>query len=102
MITLQAKVSSADALAQVIARHYDTARRLNLLAAEPPHLTLQAKDSGDRTYFVEILTWRDASVPDSAPPEIQTIWKEMNALVEARGGRPGLDIVQMTPVTRAK
>jgi hypothetical protein len=99
MITLHAKPGAAAALADAIARHYDTARRLNLLQSDAPHLTLRTAANGKETSYVEILTWRDASVPDNAPPEILAIWKELNALVEPRGGRPGLDIVEVTPVT---
>lgn len=102
LITLHAKAGAIDSLADVVARHYDTARRLNLLAPAAPHLTLQAKDADNRPYLVEILTWRDASIPDAAPPDIQAIWKEMNSLVEPRSGRPGLDIVEVVPVTRGK
>jgi hypothetical protein len=98
LITLRAKAGSEAALARVIARHWETARELRLVRADAPHMTLKGAD-GERTHFVEIMTWRDASVPDAAPPAIQALWKEMNALVEARGGRPGLEIVQMTVVT---
>jgi len=97
MITLRPKPGAERALAQTIARHYETARRLNLLREDTPHLTLRAKGD-DTTYFVDIFTWRDAAVPDNAPREIQAIWKEMNALVEMRGGRPALDIVPVEPV----
>jgi hypothetical protein len=97
LITLRAKAGSEAALARVIARHWETARELRLVRADAPHMTLKGSD-GERTHFVEIMTWRDASVPDAAPAAIQAIWKEMNALVEARGGRPGLEIVQMTMV----
>ena len=85
-------------LAQTIGRHYETAQKLNLLREDTPHLTLQASDDQDKTYFVDIFTWRDAAVPDNAPREIQAIWKEMNGLVEMRGGRPALDIVPVKPV----
>ncbi|PYQ70090.1 MAG: hypothetical protein DMG04_25840, partial [Acidobacteria bacterium] len=68
------------------------------LREDTPHLTLQASDDQDKTYFVDIFTWRDAAVPDNAPREIQAIWKEMNGLVEMRGGRPALDIVPVKPV----
>ncbi len=97
MITLRAKAGGEEALARVIARHFETARALGLVRADAPHMTLKGAD-GERTHFVEIMTWRDASAPDAAPPAIQAIWKEMNALVEARGGRPGLEIVEMTMV----
>ena len=98
MITLRPKPGAERALAQTIARHYETAQRLNLLREDTPHLTLQASDDQDKTYFVDIFTWRDAAVPDNAPREIQAIWKEMNGLVETRGGRPALDIVPVEPV----
>jgi hypothetical protein len=98
MITLRAKAGAEDELARVIARHWETVRRLNAVREDAPHLTLRATDAGNRPYFVEILTWRDASIPDAAPPEVQAIWKEMNALVEKRGASPGLEIVEVTPV----
>ena len=97
MITLHAKAGAEAELAQVIARHWDTARRLNMVR-DTPHLTLRSAEGG-QTDFVEIMTWRDASLPDSAPPEIQKIWAEMNRLVEKRGSVPGLSIEQMSVVS---
>jgi hypothetical protein len=100
MITLHAKPGAEAELAQVIARHWDTARRLKLIR-ETPNLTLRSAE-GAQTDFVEIMTWRDASVPDSAPAEIQKLWAEMNRLVEQRGATPGLRIEQMSVVTEAR
>jgi hypothetical protein len=90
MITLRAKPGGPE-LAAVVARHWETARRLNLVRDEP-HVTVRGTESGDTVYFVDIFTWRDAGIPDAAPPEIQAIWTEMNRLVEGRAGRPGLEI----------
>jgi hypothetical protein len=44
-----------------------------------------------------VFTWRDPGIPDPAPPAIQKIWGEMDALVESRGGHPGLafDVVSL-------
>jgi hypothetical protein len=100
MITLHAKAGAEAELAQVIARHWDTARRLKMIR-ETPHLTLRSAE-GSQTDFVEIMTWRDASVPDAAPPEIQKLWAEMNRLVEKRGTTPGLKIEQMSVVTETR
>jgi hypothetical protein len=100
MITLHAKAGAEAELAQVIARHWDTARRLKLVR-ETPHLTLRSAEGG-QTNFVEIMTWRDASVPDAAPPEIQKIWADMNRLVEKRDGRPGLNIEAMSVVSEKR
>ena len=89
MITLRAKPGSEADLARVIERHWSTARALNLVVPDP-HVTLRAVEDGGKTYFVEVFTWRDAAIPDAAPPAIQAIWAEMNRLVEPRGGKPGL------------
>ena len=102
MITARAKVGSERALAALLARHYETAKRLNLVSGDAPHVTLRSFDEDDKPYFVEILTWRDGKIPDHAPAAIVEIWQEMNALVEPRAGKAGLDIVPMTLVTSAK
>lgn len=89
VVTLHVKPGAEAELARVIERHWETARKLNLVV-DAPHVTLRGIENGDRTYFIEIFTWCDLSIPDAAPLEIQAIWKEMNDLVEARDGRPGL------------
>ena len=38
--------------------------------------------AGGRTYFVEIFTWRDESIPDNAPAPIRAVLDEMNQLAE--------------------
>jgi hypothetical protein len=93
-----AKRGAEDALARVIARHWETVRQLKLVREDLPHLTLRATDGDGRTYFVEILTWRDGSIPDAAPPAVLAIWQELHALVEGQPGRPGLDITNVTMV----
>jgi hypothetical protein len=100
MVTLRPKAGAEDALAQVIDRHYETARTLHLLRDDMPHLTLRGVDDTGKPYFLEVFTWRDGSVPDSAPQEIQAIWKEMNDLVESRLGRRGLEFTEMSIVQR--
>ncbi len=101
MITLHAKPGAEQALAEVLERLYDTAR-LDLVAPHAPHVTLRSADATDRPDFIEIMTWRDAEAPDHAPKEILAIWQEMNALVEARSGQPGLSIKEMVPVKGAQ
>ena len=97
MVTLHAKPGSEAELAAVIARHWDTARRLDLVL-DAPHLTVRGVESDAKTYFVEIFTWRDPSVPDNAPADIQKIWAEMNRLVEPRNGQPGLEFSEVAVV----
>jgi hypothetical protein len=94
MITLRPKAGAEAELAQVIARHWETVQRLKLVT-DAPHVTLRGSEAAEgttRTFFVDVFTWRDASIPDAAPKEILAIWADMNRLVEKRNGRPGLTI----------
>ena len=96
MVTLRAKAGAEAELAKVIADHWTTARRLDLVRPDP-HVTLKGQDASG-TYFIDIFTWRDASIPDNAPAEIKRIWDDMNRLTEARGGHPALAFAEMTVV----
>lgn len=98
MVTLRAKPGAEADLERVVARHWTTAREMKLVS-DKPHLTLRGVEGGNKTYFVEIFTWRDARVPDAAPAEIRRIWSDMNRLVEARGGHPGLEFVAISVLT---
>ena len=99
IVTLHAKPGADSELAAVVARHWEIAHRLNLVV-DAPHLTLRGTENGNQPYIVEVLTWRDTSIPDAAPPAIQAIWADMNRLVEKRGGRSGLTIDQVSIVAR--
>ena len=70
------------------------------MVLDAPHVTLRGAEAGGKTYFIEIFSWRDGSIPDAAPPEIQAIWKQMNDLVEARDGKPGLDFRAVSVVRK--
>jgi hypothetical protein len=58
-------------------------------------MTLRGAEESNKTYFVHVFTWRDASISDFAPDAIKKIWAQMNALVQARGGQPGLRFEEM-------
>ena len=66
MVTYHAKAGSEDELVRVLAEHWSTAKRLGLVAAEP-HIIVRSAESDRPVDFVEIFTWRDASIPDNAP-----------------------------------
>ena len=99
MVTFRAKAGAETELAKVIADHWTTARRLDLVRPEP-HVTLKGQDATG-TYYVDIFTWRDASIPDNAPADIKKIWDDMNRLTEARGGHAALTFTEMTVVNGA-
>jgi hypothetical protein len=97
MVTFRAKPGAEADLARVIASHWQTVKELKLVTSAP-HVSLRGTEEGNKTYFVEIFTWRDSSVPDFAPQAIKKIWAEMNALVESRGGHSGLALEEVWPV----
>ena len=99
MVTFRARAGVESQLERVIALHWSTALKLKLVR-KGVHLSLRGIEEDDKAYFVEIFTWRYASVPDAAPPEIRDIWDQMNRLVEARGGRPGLEFVPVSLPTK--
>lgn len=67
-------------LRAVIDNHWATVTRLKLVTGA--HQLYR----GDG-FFLEIFTWKDASIPDNAPPDVLKVWGEMNALVEKGGLR---------------
>ena len=99
MVTCRPRPGAEADLERVLARHWDALRRLDL-ARESPHVRLRGRESG-QPFFVEIFTWRDADIPDNAPAEVQALWGEMNALVEKRNGRDGIEIAEMSLLSPA-
>ena len=98
-VTFRPRAGSEAELKKVIAAHWETARRLNLVLPEP-HVTVELKDETRAPYYVDIFTWRDRDIPDNAPPQILAIWAAMNRLTVARGERPGLEIKEVTRIDR--
>lgn len=85
----------------VLARQYPAGRKAGIVLAEP-HLILSGKEEGGKPVAIEILTWRDENDPDDVAtkyPEIRKIWDGLNALVEKRAGKPGIEIDAMEIVT---
>jgi hypothetical protein len=99
VITLHAKAGAGPELEKVVAKHWEAVRRLNMVLAAP-HLTMRGETQDHEVFIIEVLTWRDSSVPDHAPPEIQAIWAEMGRLVESRTQRPGLTIDEVAVIAR--
>ena len=85
--TYNVKPGSEDHFWKVFQTHWTTCRRLNLVLEEP-HMILRGKDDSGKTFFVEILTWKDPDAPDHAPTEVRSIWKQLNSMTEPRDGHP--------------
>ena len=90
MITYRPMPGSEAKLRDVIADHWATATKLGLVNASP-HVVVR-----NGSTLVEIFTWKDAAIPDNAPPEITKIWSEMMKVIEKKDG---MRIDQVTLVT---
>ena len=99
MVTYHAKPGAENELARVLARHWATALDLKLVL-DAPRLNVRGVEEGGKTFYVEIFTWRDASIPDTIPAPIRPLWDKMNALVAARGGRPGMEFTEASILSR--
>ena len=93
-IAYHVQMGKLDDTLKVVAEQYPACRKLGLVLAQP-HLVMTGKESGGTPVVIEILTWRDGDAPDSVPekyPQILAIWNRLNALVEKRDGKPGIEI----------
>ena len=97
MVTYQIKPHQEETLKLVLAKHWQTAQQLGLVHTTP-HLVIQGGEP-DKSYIVEIFTWRDSSVPDNAPKEITDLWRLMRELTESRDGKPALDFTAVEIVS---
>src|SRR5437899_12917897 len=102
-VTYHVQTGKLEEFLSVLKQHHPACRKLGLVLAEP-HLILSGKEDEGKPVVIEILTWKDGDAPDSVPkhhPDIKKIWDRLNALVEKRGEKPGIDIDEMEIVTRA-
>ena len=102
-VTYHVRPGKLEEFLGVLKQHHPACRKLGLVLAEP-HLILSGKEDGDKPVVVEILTWIDSDAPDSVPkhhPEVKKIWDQLNALVEKRGEKPGIEIEEMDIVIEA-
>jgi quinol monooxygenase YgiN len=77
------KEGREEAFERLLARHYPTLDRLGLVEREP-HLVLRGKDEEGRTFYVEILPWKDDAAVARAHelPEVGAVWEPMEPLCE--------------------
>jgi hypothetical protein len=77
------KSGKESAFEALLARHYPTLERLGLVDREP-HLTLRGKDGQGRTFYVEILPWRNEQAVQRAHelPEVGAVWEPMGPLCD--------------------
>jgi hypothetical protein len=99
-VTYHVQPGKLDEFLGVLKQHYPACRELGLVLAEP-HLILTGKEDGGKPVVIEILRWRDGDAPDSVPehhPDVKKIWDRLNALVEKRSGKRGIEIDEVDVV----
>jgi hypothetical protein len=83
------------ALLRAIREHRAVTRKLGLVG--PDHRLYR----GDG-FFLEIFTWKDASIPDDPPPEVRKVWDELERRVDRSKGKAALEVEEIRPVGLAK
>ena len=97
LVTYHVKADQEQSLLKVLNQQWSVLQRLDLVQKGQPHLLLRGTEEGKPVVF-EVFTWITADTPDYAPAEVQALWKQMQNSVEARGGRPGIDIRSVAEV----
>ena len=102
-VTYHVQAGKLEEFLGVLKLHHPACLKLGLVLAEP-HLILSGKEDDEKPVVIEILTWKDGDAPDSVPehhPEVKKIWDQLNALVEKRNGKRGIEIDVVDNVTSA-
>lgn len=99
--TYRVRAGKEAEFARIHAQAWPAYRRFGLVA-ETPHLVLQGVDDAGKTYFVEILTWKDHEAPDHASPEIRALWAQLESLCEPRLGHRGIEFPEVRIVRAEK
>jgi hypothetical protein len=84
---------------KLLARHWPTLRKLELVGEQRPQHFRGREDSGEPV-FVEIFAWRNGEAAGLAHqfPEVMAIWEPMDKLTEPRGGRPNMEFPHFQPM----
>jgi hypothetical protein len=101
LCTYRIKRGKEEEFTGLLGRHWPTLRDMELVENTPSQVFRGTDDSG-KTYFVEILTWKDSEMPNRAHelPAVMAVWEPMGMCCEARLGRPPMEfpIVQVVPL----
>jgi quinol monooxygenase YgiN len=100
--TYRVKEGKEEAFVELLKKHWPTLNRLGLVSGDNPQF-FRGVDQSNKTYFVEIFSWKDAKAPETAhhSPEVMSVWEPMGALVEERLGRPPMEFPHVKPLSIA-
>ncbi|HEV2328746.1 MAG TPA: hypothetical protein VGY56_08165 [Verrucomicrobiae bacterium] len=96
MVTYHVQPGKEAEFQALLAHAWDVYRSGHLVDAQP-HTVVRYAEDDDKTKFVEIFTW--VKSPDHPPESVQAIWKQEQALCEARDGHRGIEGGEVELVT---
>jgi hypothetical protein len=97
--TYRIKPGKEDQFIALLRKHWPTLRDLGM-AEDTPSLTFRGADESGATVITEILTWKNADMPNRAHevPSVMALWEPMGMCCEARLGRPPMEFPQVQPL----
>src|SRR6478672_12499256 len=98
IVRYQVREGSEPEFGTICNQAWATYLRLGLIR-ETPHVVLRGKDEAGKTYFMEIVPWKDRAVTGNPPPEVGQLWGQLEGVCESRPGHrsiefPDLQVVQ--------
>ena len=72
-----------------------------LVFAEPHVIVADTRDNG-KPRFIEIFTWVDRSIPESAPENVKAIWQQEMSLCEKRDGQYEIEPNEVELITPSR
>ena len=100
LCTYRVKPDKETEFREVVRQHWPKLRELGMVTDEASAL-YRGVDEKQRPYFVEIFTWSTPAAVEKAHqhPEVLAIWEPMDALCEARDGRPNMEFPHVERVS---
>ena len=92
MVTYHVKSGKEAELQAMLSRVWQVYQTEHLVFAKPHIIVRGMEKTGDKTRFVEILTWVNRDTPEHAPEAVQSLWDQEQSLCEARNGEDGIEI----------
>jgi hypothetical protein len=99
--TFYLKPDKVDDFFKMMPEYWQLLRKLDLVDPEPG-LLLRGEDANGKPIAIQVFTWKHASTPDDAPPDVQKFWKQMNEMVEKRDGHQRIEFPEMHVVPMRK
>src|SRR5438034_999523 len=90
LISYHVKLGKEAELQAALSRAWKIYRSEHFVFAEP-HIVIRESEDGNKTRFVEILTWVSRAIPEHAPKSVKAIWEQEELLCEERGGHYGIE-----------